>query len=163
MDFFWLLIIVCLPLRIVVSIPACHVGDWGSIPQRGDWSTTFWASLVAQMIKNPPAMWKTWVGKIPWRRAWQPTLVFLPGESPWTEKSGGIQSIQWQRVDHDQNDFALILLYGKGMLWTYVMVGLHFLWKYIYLYLLHIYIDISHMHVYVYIYIHTQSSLELRI
>ena len=22
-----------------------------------------------------------WVGKIPWRRAWQPTLVFLPGES----------------------------------------------------------------------------------
>ena len=24
-----------------------------------------------------------WVGKIPWRRKWQPTLVFLPGESPW--------------------------------------------------------------------------------
>ena len=24
------------------------------------------------------------VGKIPWRRAWQPTPVFLPGESPWT-------------------------------------------------------------------------------
>ena len=23
-----------------------------------------------------------WVGKIPWRRAWQPTPVFLPGESP---------------------------------------------------------------------------------
>ena len=22
-----------------------------------------------------------WVGKIPWRRAWQPTLLFLPGES----------------------------------------------------------------------------------
>ena len=22
-----------------------------------------------------------WVGKIPWRRAWQPTPVFLPGES----------------------------------------------------------------------------------
>ena len=22
-----------------------------------------------------------WVGKIPWRREWQPTLVFLPGES----------------------------------------------------------------------------------
>ena len=24
-----------------------------------------------------------WVGKISWRRAWQPTLVFLPGESYW--------------------------------------------------------------------------------
>ena len=23
-----------------------------------------------------------WVGKIPWRRAWQPTPVFLTGESP---------------------------------------------------------------------------------
>ena len=22
-----------------------------------------------------------WVGKVPWRRAWQPTPVFLPGES----------------------------------------------------------------------------------
>ena len=24
-----------------------------------------------------------WVGKIPWRRAWQPTPIFLPGESHW--------------------------------------------------------------------------------
>ena len=29
-----------------------------------------------------------WVGMIPWRRAWQPTPVFLPGESPWTEEPG---------------------------------------------------------------------------
>ena len=29
-----------------------------------------------------------WVGKIPWRRAWQATPVFLPGESPWTEEPG---------------------------------------------------------------------------
>ena len=29
-----------------------------------------------------------WVRKIPWRRAWQPTSVFLPGEIPWTEMSG---------------------------------------------------------------------------
>ena len=25
-------------------------------------------------------MFDPWVGKIPWRRAWQPTPVFLPGE-----------------------------------------------------------------------------------
>ena len=30
-----------------------------------------------------------WVGKIPWRRKWQSTPVFLPGESPWTEEPGG--------------------------------------------------------------------------
>ena len=44
------------------------------------------ASLVAQMIKNLPAVqcgrpgFDSWVGKIPWRREWQPTPVFVPGE-----------------------------------------------------------------------------------
>ena len=42
-----------------------------------------------------------WVGKIPWRRAWQPTPEFLPGESPWTEESGGLQSVGSQRVGQD--------------------------------------------------------------
>ena len=50
------------------------------------------------MVKNLPAMEETWVGKIPWRRAWQPTSVFLPGESPWTEESGELQSMGSQRV-----------------------------------------------------------------
>ena len=43
------------------------------------------ASLVAQRLKHLPAMqnleFNPWVGKIPWRRKWQPTSVFLPGES----------------------------------------------------------------------------------
>ena len=46
--------------------------------------TLYGAFLVAQQVKNPPASrsWSyPWVGKIPWRRAWQPTPVFLPGES----------------------------------------------------------------------------------
>jgi len=60
------------------------------------------ASLVAQMVKNHlqcrrPEFFP-WVGKIPWRRAWKPTPVFLPGESPWTEEPGGLQSIGSQRV-----------------------------------------------------------------
>ena len=42
-----------------------------------------------------------WVGKIPWRRAWQTTSVFLHGESPWTEKPDGLQSMELQRVGHD--------------------------------------------------------------
>ena len=60
-----------------------------------------WAFLVAQTVKNPPAMWETWVEKIFWRRAWQPTPVFLPGESPWTEEPGRLQSIGSQRVGHN--------------------------------------------------------------
>ena len=34
-------------------------------------------------------------------RAWQPTPVFLPGESPWTEEPTGLQSIGLHRVTHD--------------------------------------------------------------
>ena len=53
-----------------------------------------WASLVAQLEKNPPAMWETWVqssGKIPWRRERLPISVLWPGEfhglySPWGRK-----------------------------------------------------------------------------
>ena len=43
-----------------------------------------WASLVAQLVKNPPAMQETqfdsWVQKIRWRREWPPTPVFWLGE-----------------------------------------------------------------------------------
>ena len=38
------------------------------------------ASLVAQMVKNLPLMWESWVGKSPLRREWLPTPVFLPVE-----------------------------------------------------------------------------------
>ena len=51
------------------------------------------------MVNNLPAMWEMgqedpWVRKIPWRREWQPTPVFLPGQgslagySPWGHKVG---------------------------------------------------------------------------
>ena len=62
--------------------------------------------VVAQLVKNPLAMQETWVWSlgwedIPWRRAWQPTPVLMPGESPWTEEPGGLQAMGSQRVGHD--------------------------------------------------------------
>ena len=42
-----------------------------------------------------------WVRKIPWRRAWQPTSVFLPGESHGQRSLVGSQSMGSQRVGHD--------------------------------------------------------------
>ena len=42
-----------------------------------------------------------WVRNISWRRKWQPTLVFLLGEFPWTEEPGGPQSMRLQCVGHD--------------------------------------------------------------
>lgn len=42
-----------------------------------------------------------WVGNIPWSGAQKPTPVFMPGESPWTEKPGKQQSMGSQRVEHN--------------------------------------------------------------
>ena len=43
------------------------------------------ASLVAQTVKNrlqcKRPEFNPWIGKIPWRRAWQSAPVFVPGES----------------------------------------------------------------------------------
>ena len=57
----------------------CYPGDTSSIPGSGRSAgggigyplQYSWASLVAQLVKNLPALWKiwvqSWVGKIPWR------------------------------------------------------------------------------------------------
>ena len=49
------------------------------------------ASLLAQMVKNPPAEQETWIQLLGWedplRKAWQPTPVFL-SEFPWTKGPG---------------------------------------------------------------------------
>ena len=66
------------------------------------------------MVKNLPTNtgdikrhgFKPWVGKMPWRRAWQPTPVFLPGRVPWTEEPGGLQSMGFQRLRHHGSDLT---------------------------------------------------------
>ena len=52
--------------------------------------------LACQCRRHKRRGFDPWVGTIPWRRAWQPTAVFLPGEpheqrslagySPWGHK-----------------------------------------------------------------------------
>ena len=55
-----------------------------------------------------------WVGKIPYRRAWQPISVFLPGESHTIEDPAGLQSIGSQRVGHKWSDLACLHREGNG-------------------------------------------------
>ena len=53
---------------------ACNARDPGSIPGSGPSSgegigyslQCSWASFVAQLVKNPPGMWKTWVRSLGW-------------------------------------------------------------------------------------------------
>ena len=86
---------------------ACNTRDPGSIPglgrspgERIGYPLQYsWASLVAQLVKNPPASGRPgfdhWVGKIPWRRERLPTLVF------WPEEFHGLYSPGCRRVGHD--------------------------------------------------------------
>ena len=92
-----------LPSSSVGKESACDAGDLHSIPglgrstgERIGYPLQYsWVSLVAQLVKNLPAVWETvfdpWVGKIPWRRERLPTPVFWPREflglySPWGRK-----------------------------------------------------------------------------
>ena len=65
---------------------------------------SFGACQVPLVVKNPAARtgdtnggFDPRVGKIPWRRKWQPTAVFLAWRIPWTEETGGVTQ-SWTQV-----------------------------------------------------------------
>ena len=64
-----------------------------------------WGLPGGSVVKNPPVNAKCgfdlWVGKIPWRRKWQPTPVFLPGKSYGQRSLAGYSPWGSQRVRHD--------------------------------------------------------------
>ena len=90
----------CFPDSSAGKESSCNAGGPGSIPGSGrsagegvgyplQYSQ---ASLVAQLVKNPPPVRKTWVRNLGWEdplegRAWQPTPVFL------TEEFHGLYSL----------------------------------------------------------------------
>ena len=92
---------------------ACNSGEPGLIPGSarspgegiGCPLQYSWASLAAQTVKNllrcRRPKFDSWVGKIPWRRKWQSTLVFLP------EKSHGQRSL-------------VSTVHGFGKSWTWL-------------------------------------------
>ena len=64
-----------------------------------------WASLVAQLVKNPPAMGETWVRSLNWEDPLEKGMATQSGilawRIPWTEEPGRLQSMGLQRVRHD--------------------------------------------------------------
>ena len=79
-----------------------------------------WASLVAQLVKNPPAMWETWIQSLGWENPLEkgrlPTPVFWPGKfhgqrslvgySPWGCKGS-------DTTEHTQREFHYIYMKVK--------------------------------------------------
>ena len=71
-------------------------------------------TLVAQMVKNLPAMQETRVGKIPWRREWLPTPVFLPEESHGQRSLVGCTPEGWKELDMlEATEYTKAVLRGK--------------------------------------------------
>ena len=54
------------------------------------------ASLVAQMVKNLPVMWETWVRSLGWEDPLEEGMAthsnILAWRVPWIEEPGGLQS-----------------------------------------------------------------------
>ena len=89
---------------------ACNAEDPGSILGLGrspaEWMgyplQCSWASLVAQTVKNLPAMQKTQVQSLGWEDPLEKRMVthssILAWKIPWTKEPGGLQSVGLQRV-----------------------------------------------------------------
>ena len=74
--------------RVVLTYIHCHVLNRWLVGR-------CWASLVAQLVKNPPTTWETWVWSLGWEdlleKKMVPIPVFWPGEfhelyGPWGGK-----------------------------------------------------------------------------
>ena len=72
-----------------------------------------------------------WVEKLPWRRKWQPVLVFLPGKShgqrslagysPWGHRVGHDLATKWQQKHSCFTVLCYFLLYSKvNQLYVYM-------------------------------------------
>ena len=68
-------------------------------------TTVYKSSLVAQTVKNPPAMPGTWVQSLGWEDPLEEGMAthssVLAWRIPWTEETGRLQSSGSQRVGHD--------------------------------------------------------------
>ena len=89
--------------------------------------TFLWSSLVAQMVKNVPTKWETWVRSLgqkdPLEKEMATPSSILAWEIPWTEKPVGLQSMGSQRVRHNwvTNTFTFTLSYT--ILWSTVALS----------------------------------------
>ena len=72
--------------------------------------------MMAQTVKNPPAVWETWVRSLGWEDPLEKGLAthssILAWRIPWTEMPGALQSVEsqrdtTQRLTHFPNDFQM--------------------------------------------------------
>ena len=88
---------------------ACNAGDPGLIPGSGRSTGEgvgypllySWASLVAQLVKKPPAVWETWVRSLGWEDPLEKGMATHSSILAWRGPWG-------RRVGHDRATFVFI-------------------------------------------------------
>ena len=113
-----------LKLTSIESVmPSSNAGDPSSIPGSGRSSGEgigyplqySWASLVAQIVKNLPAMQGTWVRSLGWADLLEEGMAthssVLAWRIPGTGEPGGLPSLGSHRVGHDWSDLAAAAAY----------------------------------------------------
>ena len=102
--------------RRPASAPALSPTHWktayppaGAILGAARWSWDFSGSAcgeepACQCRRHMRCMFDPWVGKIPWRRKWQPTSLFLPGESHGQRSLAGYSP--WGHRESDTTEAA---------------------------------------------------------
>ena len=99
-----------LPCSSVGKESICNAGNPGWIPGLGrsagegiDYSFQYsWAFLVAQLVKNPPAMQETWLQSL----GWEDPLEKGKATHSWPGESHGLQSMGSQRIGHNWATFT---------------------------------------------------------
>ena len=104
----------CFPGSSAGKESACNAGDPGLIPGLrsspgegiGYPLRYSWASLVAQTVKNPPAVQETLVRSLGWEDALEEGMATLSSVLAWRitmgEEPGRLQSTGWQTIGHDR-------------------------------------------------------------
>ena len=95
------------------KVSTCNAEDPSSVSGSGrspgegiGYPLKFWgASLMAHKVKNPPALWETWVQSLGWKDPMEKGTAthstVLAWRIPGTEEPGRLQSMGSQRVGHD--------------------------------------------------------------
>ena len=89
-----------LPIRFLKNSPQCSGLPW-------------WLSGKESACQCRRCGFNPWVRKIPWKRKWQPTPVFLPRKSCGQKDLGGLQSFRLQKstaqqLNNNNNSYVLV-------------------------------------------------------
>ena len=112
-----------LPWTVPKRLQICSL-SWGHSKPKSQMCSIWLGFPGGAESKEPTCQWRRhrfnpWVRKIPWRGAWQPTPIFLPGESHGQWSLAGYMGLQ--RVAHDCSDVA------RGSIWSFQPLDLNLL------------------------------------